>query len=240
MNTLLEIPSAALVLPCHRCQSTFEPSGAAWCACDRLTRSLVCPSCGRCFCDAPVAYRRTFWSTVPAEVRQDPRRFAADRSAFPTVAPLLAASPAAPVVVVTDDDEAFRSLVACYADTLGYRTRVTGDPFEALELAQERDVRVLVTDAFMPRMDGRELCRRLKLTPSGELKKTILVTSLYTARHFKTEAFRHFGVDEYLCKPLNVGTLGSVLRRFAPLPPRAVKMDGCPDSGRRPAPSRVA
>ncbi len=232
--------SNALVMTCHRCASAYDPLQAAWCACERLTRSLVCPSCAHCFCDAPAAYRRTYWSTAPASLRQNPRRFAADRSGFPTAVTQHVAAPAAPAVVIVDDDEAHCSLVACYVETLGYRTLVTGDPFEALELSQRRDVRVLITDAFMPRMDGRELCRRLKQTQGGHFKKTIIITSLYTARHFRSEAFRQFGVDEYLCKPLNLPALGSVLKRFAPVSGRTSKVDVCPDSERTASSHQVA
>jgi CheY-like chemotaxis protein len=228
MNALPEEQASnPIVAKCHRCAVTYEPLQAAWCDCEGTARSLVCPSCGHCFCDAPVAYRRLFWSSVPAQVRQDPRRFAADKTAFPTHATVHAVAPNAPVVVIVDDDEAVRSLVACYVESLGYRTRLTDDPLEALELAQARDVRVLITDAFMPRMDGRELCRSLKRTKPGSLKKAIVMTSLYTARRFRTEAFQQFGVDEYLCKPVNLPILGATLTRFAPLPPSARESDVC-------------
>ena len=41
----------------------------------------------------------------------------------------------------------------------------------------------MLTDALMPHMDGRELCRRLKETDEGASKKVIVMTSLYTAGH---------------------------------------------------------
>lgn len=235
MNALPEEqPSSPIVAKCHRCAATYEPLQAAWCDCEGTARSLICPSCGRCFCDAPVAYRRLFWSSVPAQLRQDPRRFAADKTGFPARMAVRASAPKSPVVVIVDDDEAIRSLVACYVESLGYRTRLTEDPIEALELAQALDVRVLITDAFMPRMDGRELCRSLKHTLAGSRKKVIVMTSLYTARRFRTEAFHQFGVDEYLCKPVNLAILGVTLTRFAPLPRSARESDVCSNSEQAP------
>jgi len=240
MNALPEEhPSNPFAAKCHRCAFTYEPLQAAWCECEGAARSLICPECGHCFCDAPVAYRRLFWSSVPAQLRQDPRRFAADKTGFPTHANVRAVALNAPVVVIVDDDEAVRSLVACYVESLGYRTRLTDDPFEALELAQARDVRVLITDALMPRMDGRELCRSLKRTRPGLLKKAIVMTSLYTARRFRTEAFQQFGVDEYLSKPLNLPLLGTILTRFAPLPPPARESDVCSDFKRGSRPVHI-
>jgi CheY-like chemotaxis protein len=228
MNPLLQQPTNEK-MTCYRCQTAYDARQASWCACERIARSLICPACRSCFCEAPVPYRRAYWSTVPAEVRQDPRRFAAGGSGLPAAVTVREASPTAPVIVIADDDEALRSLVACYVESLGYRTRVTGNAREALDLAQAREVRVLITDAFMPQMDGRELCRELKRTRHGALKKVIVITSLYTARRFREEAFRQFAVDEYLCKPLNLTSLARLLQRFAPLPV-ALKPDGCPDS----------
>lgn len=240
MSALFEVPPTHPLKTCHRCAAEYDPDYAEWCGCDRLARSLVCPGCLECFCDAPVAYRRSYWSTVPAAVRQDARRFAADRTTFPTVQAARETAPTAPIVVIIDDDEALRSLVACYVDSLGYRTLVTGDAGEALAFAEHPEVRVVITDAFMPRMDGRELCRTLKRKPGGEQKKVIVITSLYTARRFRSEAFREFGVDEYLCKPLDLPALGSLLRTFAPLPDRFLKTDACPDSEHNEFTPRVA
>jgi len=235
MSALPEtLPSKSIVAKCHRCAETYEPMQAAWCNCEGISRSLVCPSCRRCFCDAPVTYRRLFWSSVPVELRQDPRRFSANMFGFPKHAAVHPPVPNAPVVVIVDDDEAIRSLVACYVESLGYRTRLTHDPSEALELAQAPDVRVLITDALMPRMDGRELCRSLKQTWAGSQKKVIVMTSLYTARRFRSEAFQQFHVDEYLCKPVNLPILGATLTRFAPLPPPARESDVCSDSEQAP------
>jgi hypothetical protein len=44
-----------------------------------------------------------------------------------------------------------------------------------------------------------------------------LMTSLYTARHFRSEAGHVFKVDEYLAKPLRYGELHDALQRVAPL-----------------------
>jgi len=65
-------------------------------------------------------------------------------------------------------------------------------------------------------MDGRELCRRLK-EAHGDQIKVILMTSLYTANHYRTEARHVFKVDEYLAKPLRYDELRAALQRAAPL-----------------------
>ena len=76
---------------------------------------------------------------------------------------------------------------------------------------------VVLTDALMPKMDGRELSRQLKETHGNRIK-VILMTSLYKSPRYRNEAQHVFKVDEYLVKPLNYDELRDALRRVAPLP----------------------
>jgi CheY-like chemotaxis protein len=99
-----------------------------------------------------------------------------EQSAFPSAARSRAVAANAHVVVIADDDESIRSSSPA-TSSLGYRIRVAADPYEALDLAQESEVRVLITDALMPRMDDRELCKKLKDTRAGARKKVIVMTS---------------------------------------------------------------
>lgn len=212
---------------CYHCEKKFDAQEAAWCHCDGALRTLRCTSCGQCFCNAPIPYKRRFWSNAPPELSRNARRFASTRTTVstpPVVAQETRAN--APRVLIVDDDEACRSLVACFVERLGYRTQVTSDPVEALQLVQATDYRVVITDALMPKMDGRELCRRIKHMPGGAATKIILMTSLFKARHFQTEAFNRFGVDEYLVKPVDLGTLSHAMARFR--------------AGRLPAPGMTA
>jgi CheY-like chemotaxis protein len=207
---------------CLSCSALFGADEARWCHCDRPTRSLRCISCGQCFCAAPAPYKRAFWNSMP-ELRLDPRRFRemGKLGQLATLPPPVAGV-RRPAIVVVDDDEALRSLVGCFVEGVGYRPIVVDDPFVALELAQGKDVRVLITDALMPRMDGRELCLRFKQTPAGRDRKVIVMTSLYTARRFRTEALGRYQVDEFLAKPLQLQLLQDALSRFAPLKRMAV------------------
>jgi CheY-like chemotaxis protein len=157
---------------------------------------------------------------------RDPRRFATTRNTFSSPSASAEQGVAnAPLILIVDDDEACRSLVACFVESLGYRARVTSDPLEALRLAGDSDVKVVITDALMPKMDGRELCRQIKQA-YGLSKKVILMTSLFKARRFQMEAFNQFRVDEYLLKPVDPRGLASVLARFAPKRPRTLKPTG--------------
>lgn len=66
-------------------------------------------------------------------------------------------------VLVVDDEASLRSLVARRLMQEGYRVLEAGNGVEALELlrASENDVRLVITDIRMPRMDGYELADRI-------------------------------------------------------------------------------
>ena len=201
------------VLRCHKCNSPFDACAATWCACDSGTASLMCAKCGACFCNAPSPYRRKAWSEAPRELRESTRRFR-----VPARRPPILGAPRTrkPVVLIVDDDESIRSLVACVIESLGYRTIVCEDALQALDLAAPDYVDVVLTDALMPKLDGRELCRLLKKRHGPE-KKVIVMTSLYRKRLFRNEAMNQFGADEYLTKPLDFDRLATILAAFAPL-----------------------
>jgi CheY-like chemotaxis protein len=72
---------------------------------------------------------------------------------------------------------------------------------------------LVLTDAFMPRVDGREMCGRLKSNPATSGLKVIIMTALYTAARYRSEAFRDFHADDYLSKPLEFKDLRAVLQK---------------------------
>jgi CheY-like chemotaxis protein len=66
-------------------------------------------------------------------------------------------------VLVVDDESSLRRLVARRLTTEGYRVLEAGDGIEALALLQkpESDIRLVITDIRMPRMDGYALADRI-------------------------------------------------------------------------------
>lgn len=197
------------MLTCHKCRFTFDASTASWCGCPSATASLTCAKCGACFCNAPAPYRRRAWTEAPRDLRESPYRF---RIPAPQAAGAVdALSPGRqPTVVIVDDDEAMRSFVACVIENLGYHTIVCSDPHQALEVVASGTVDVVLTDALMPKMDGRELCRLIKQR-YGLTTKVVVMTSLYRNRLFRNEAIDHFGADEFMTKPLDFERLARIL-----------------------------
>jgi DNA-binding NtrC family response regulator len=77
-------------------------------------------------------------------------------------------------VLVVDDDERQRVLLAQTVAALGFTAVPAGDGEEALKLHAAQPVAVIVTDLMMPRMDGFELLKRLEVL--GDRTPTIVLT----------------------------------------------------------------
>lgn len=65
-------------------------------------------------------------------------------------------------VLVVDDEPCVRKLVEDILASEGYPVFGATDPWEALGVAEERPVRLLLTDVVMPDMNGCELARRIE------------------------------------------------------------------------------
>jgi CheY-like chemotaxis protein len=217
MNAIANDRTAVYRSTCRSCGAEYDALDAQWCDCDRQSRTLRCAACQECFCSAPISYQYAFWSKAPQRLRTDSRRFRLDNVGVLRQQPLAAAVQKPPTVLVVDDDEEMRTLVSCFVEQLGYTVVTSGDPREGLMLAQKSDVKVVISDALMPGMDGREMCRRIKETAQGATKKVIVMTSLYTGARYSNEAFALFRVDGYLKKPLDLNALAELVQQFAPL-----------------------
>jgi CheY-like chemotaxis protein len=152
--------------------------------------------------------RLAFWNGAPLSLRE--RRRVEARNGLGAVAVHARAS----LVMLVDDDEEIRAVGAHIIGRLGFRCTIASDGAEALALMMVEEPVVVITDALMPRMDGWELCRFVKRT---SMAKVVIMTSLYTARRYRNEAFKRYGADDYLAKPIDFAALQASLTRLAPV-----------------------
>ena len=108
---------------------------------------------------------------------------------------------------------------------LGYGAIEAADADQALALTLLYRPEVVLSDALMPKVDGRDLCRSIKGSALTRETKVIIMTGLYKAAHYKYEAFHAFGVDEYLLKPIESAELQKLLERLAGPPARELNFD---------------
>ena len=106
-----------------------------------------------------------------------------------------------PVVLVADDDDDIRDLVAFRLDRAGYEVLRAGDGQEALDLAKEHRPDLAVLDVMMPKLTGYDVTRELRADPATSRIPVILLT----ARVQEADVARGFeaGADDYVKKPFS-------------------------------------
>ncbi len=120
-------------------------------------------------------------------------------------------------ILVVDDDAAVRESLRRALGLESYEVEIAGDGTEALErLSGEPEVDAVVLDVSMPRLDGLEVCRRLRRDGNA------LPVLMLTARDEVADrvAGLDAGADDYVVKPFALeellARLRALLRRTAP------------------------
>ncbi|MGD1817519.1 MAG: response regulator transcription factor [Pleomorphochaeta sp.] len=116
-------------------------------------------------------------------------------------------------VLVMDDEEKVCSLVCALIlwDELGLELVGTaGDGLEGLNLIQETNPDILITDIRMPSLDGLELIERAKkINPNLQ----VIIISGYRQFDYAKKAIK-FGVSDYLLKPIKQNELLTALEKM--------------------------
>jgi adenylate cyclase len=119
-----------------------------------------------------------------------------------------------PRILIVDDNATNRDILAVRLATQGYDLHQAGDGEEALAAAQKLLPDVILLDVMMPKLNGIEVCRRLKVDASLPFIPIILITAKADTKDII--AGLDAGADEYLTKPVDqaalVARVKSVLR----------------------------
>jgi CheY-like chemotaxis protein len=120
-----------------------------------------------------------------------------------------------PDILVVEDDDAIRTLVAEVLMDDGYQVREATNGAEALERLKEQRPDLIVLDLMMPVMDGWTFvneCRRIR--SCGEVP--IVVTSASHDLPRTAEQLSALGVRTCLAKPFELDGLLALVERYAP------------------------
>lgn len=121
-------------------------------------------------------------------------------------------------ILAVDDDDSIRELLALQLTRHGYEVLTAADGAEALAKASQAEF--ILLDLMLPKIDGYEVCRRLK---SDERTKEIPIIMLTAkAEEIDTVLGLELGADDYLAKPFSMRELlariKAVKRRVLPKP----------------------
>ena len=112
-----------------------------------------------------------------------------------------------PTILLVDDEDAVRKVLAFPLEKDGYEVVQAADGAEALERFADREVDLVVLDIMLPRLDGLEVCRRLRATSNVPI-------IMLTARDDELDKVigLELGADDYITKPFSIREFRSRVR----------------------------
>ena len=117
-----------------------------------------------------------------------------------------------PLVLVVEDYQDAREMYAAYLSFSGYRVAEATNGLEAIEKAIELKPDIILMDLALPRMDGWEATRRLKLDERTRHIPIVALTGHALAGH--AEGARLAGCDSFVTKPCLPDALVEEIQRM--------------------------
>jgi CheY-like chemotaxis protein len=118
-------------------------------------------------------------------------------------------------VLVVDDDEVIRQLIAINLSLEGFEVATATDGQDCLEQVLDVMPDVVTLDVMMPRLDGWVTAERLRADDATRHIKVVLITA--RAQDDDRKRGMGIGVDAYLTKPFDPAQLIEVVRDLAAL-----------------------
>ena len=102
-------------------------------------------------------------------------------------------------ILVVDDESRMRKLVKDFLTNKGFQVLEAGDGEEAMDLFyKEKDIALILLDVMMPRMDGWEVCRRIR---AADNTPDIMLTA--KGETFDKVLGHELSADDYMVKPFD-------------------------------------
>jgi DNA-binding response OmpR family regulator len=131
-----------------------------------------------------------------------------------------------PTILLVDDEDSVRKVLAFPLERDGYTVVQAADGQEALDKFATRPVDLVVLDIMLPRLDGLEVCKRLRATSQVPI-------IMLTARDDELDKVigLELGADDYITKPFSIREFRSRVRALLRRA-RSAQVAGQPDEER--------
>ncbi len=105
-------------------------------------------------------------------------------------------------LLVVEDEEAILELISTILDEHGdYRILCARDGEEALRIAQADNPDAILLDIQLPKINGYEVCKLIKSTPSMSHVKVLMLSGM--AQNAGWQKAQEVGADGYIAKPFS-------------------------------------
>ena len=99
-------------------------------------------------------------------------------------------------ILLAEDDSSMRRFVEIILQQAGYEVVTAEDGLQAMQIALETEVDVVVADAVMPHLSGYDLCRMLRASDGKEEVPLLILSGLAQSEKDESECI----ADVYLVK----------------------------------------
>ncbi len=113
-------------------------------------------------------------------------------------------------ILIIDDEEDIRGILTEFCNFLGYYSKSCADGKEALEILQNEDFDIIISDIRMEDIDGDKFVREVK---KRNKNIPIIICSGYIDDKTK-EKFLKLGINDYLEKPFKLKNFKEILEKY--------------------------
>lgn len=117
-------------------------------------------------------------------------------------------------ILIVDDHELHRKTVGARLKRNGHSVIEAPDGVEALRILKKKNVDAVISDVLMPRMDGYELCERIRKSDELSSLPLILYSAIYTSNDDEKVALAS-GADRFFMKPVAEALLINALQELS-------------------------
>jgi len=113
-------------------------------------------------------------------------------------------------ILIVDDEPNIAASLEFLLQRGGYDVRVAHDGEEALAQAESFRPELVLLDVMMPKLNGYEVCQRLRQGADGTAVKIVMLTA--RGREVDEEKGKALGADLYVTKPFSTRELVAQVR----------------------------
>jgi len=95
----------------------------------------------------------------------------------------------------------------------GYQIKVAETGEKALQLFEHDDIDLVVLDIMLPRIDGFEVCRRIKNSQKGERIPVVVVVTAFDVPDIVKKCIAA-GANDVILKPFDVLSLTQMMKKY--------------------------
>lgn len=130
-------------------------------------------------------------------------------------------------VLIVEDNPSNRTILQMQFESLGYEVELVANPVEALDLWENGRYGLILTDLWMPGMDGVEFAARIRNREKALGKHRTPIVAL-TAAHTPSyqDRCQQAGMEELLAKPLEMEGVCCLLERYDLKPAKKNRIGG--------------